>query len=128
MTLSVKHAFQSAKSDGVDPTDVQPSNWNAAHALTCATGVVLGRQTAGVGAVEELALSSFLTAAGGTLIGALIGADAGVWNSNGFGNVKSLGVGVAADVSLASAYFKSAIGTVFIDGSDNTLRRSLLRF
>lgn len=59
MTISLKHAFQSAKGDGPDPTRVQPSNWNAEHTLTCATGKVLGRATSGTGAVEELASTSF---------------------------------------------------------------------
>lgn len=58
MTVSLKHAFASAKADGLDNTLVQPSNWNAEHALTLATGKVLGRQTAGSGAVEELACSA----------------------------------------------------------------------
>lgn len=54
MAISLKHAFTSAKSDGGDTSLVRPSNWNAEHNLTCATAVVLGRTTAGTGAVEEL--------------------------------------------------------------------------
>lgn len=61
MAVSLKHAFQSAKADGVDTTVVQPSNWNAEHQLTCATGVLLGRTTAGTGAVEELTASAART-------------------------------------------------------------------
>src|SRR5579872_3585988 len=59
VSLSVKHAFQSAKGDGGDATRVQPSNWNAEHTLTMATGKVLGRQTAGTGAIEELTATAF---------------------------------------------------------------------
>ena len=59
MSVSLKHAFNSAKSDGGDATLVQPSNWNAEHTLTLATGKVLGRLTAGTGAVEELTVTSF---------------------------------------------------------------------
>ena len=29
--MSIKHAFESAKADGVDATLVRPSNWNAEH-------------------------------------------------------------------------------------------------
>ena len=54
MTVSLKHAFHSNKGDGTDPTKVQPSNWNAEHALTMATAKVLGRTSADAGAVEEL--------------------------------------------------------------------------
>lgn len=59
MTLSVKHLFQSAKGDGPDPTKIQPSNWNAEHFITIATSVVLGRATAGDGAIEELPSTTF---------------------------------------------------------------------
>lgn len=59
MTLSFKHAFQSAKGDGPDPTRVQPSNWNAEHTVTMATGKVLGRVSASTGAVEEIDWTSF---------------------------------------------------------------------
>jgi hypothetical protein len=55
MTFSLKHLFQSAKSDGVDPTLVQPSNWNAEHTIVMDSGKILGRVTTGSGAVEELA-------------------------------------------------------------------------
>jgi hypothetical protein len=54
MTISLKHAFTNPKSDGGDDTIVRPSNWNAEHTLTCATARMLGRTTAGEGAVEEL--------------------------------------------------------------------------
>lgn len=54
MTISLKHAFQSGKSDGGDATLVQPSNWNAEHTITMATSRILGRKTASTGAVEEL--------------------------------------------------------------------------
>lgn len=62
MTLSIKHAFHSAKSDGIDPTLVQPSNWNADLLATCATGVLLGRQSPSTGAVEEISISAFQAA------------------------------------------------------------------
>lgn len=64
MTLSLLHAFQSAKADGSDSTRVQPSNWNAEHSLECATGVILGRVTAGAGAVEELSADDVWAALG----------------------------------------------------------------
>lgn len=54
MTISLKHAFTSGKSDGGDATLVQPSNWNAEHTITLATDTVLGRSTAGTGAAEEI--------------------------------------------------------------------------
>lgn len=57
MTVSLKHAFTSAKADGTDSTLVQPSNWNAEHTLTLAAGKVLGRDSSGTGAAQELPLS-----------------------------------------------------------------------
>jgi microcystin-dependent protein len=54
MTISLTHPFVSGKGDGVDTTVVQPSDWNDEHTLTMATAKVLGRATAGTGAVEEL--------------------------------------------------------------------------
>lgn len=58
MTISVKHKFQSAKGDGTDDTLIQPSNWNAEHDITLASGKVLGRVSSGAGAVEEITIGS----------------------------------------------------------------------
>jgi len=57
MTLSIKHNFVSAKTDGVDTTLVQPSNWNEEHDITLAAGKVMGRDLSGAGAVQELPLA-----------------------------------------------------------------------
>lgn len=59
MAVQIKHAFTSLKGDGSDLTQVQPSNWNAAHVLTQATGKVLGRVTAGAGDTEEIDWTAF---------------------------------------------------------------------
>lgn len=71
MTISLKHQFQSQKSDGSDPTVVQPSNWNANHTITCATNIVLGRSSSGTGTVEEIPC----TAVGRNLLAAASTAD-----------------------------------------------------
>ena len=66
MAISIKHTFQSAKSDGPDDTIVQPSDWNDEHVLTLAAGNVLGRASgAGNGAVQEL---PFAIATDGTTV------------------------------------------------------------
>ena len=67
MTVSLKHTFQSAKTDSADTTLIQPSNWNQEHELTLATNKVLGRATAGTGAAEELSIGTALSLSGGTL-------------------------------------------------------------
>lgn len=54
MTLSVKHNYVSAQADAGNPAIVQPSNWNDSHAMTQATGAMLGRVSAGAGVTEEL--------------------------------------------------------------------------
>lgn len=70
MTISLTHTKVSALPD--DPVDaaagdVLPSDWNAGHVLTQATGKLLGRSTAGTGAVEEISPSSPLALAAGSL-------------------------------------------------------------
>jgi hypothetical protein len=67
MAISLTHAFVSGKADGADTTLVQPSNWNAGHTLSMATSRLLGRTTAGSGAVEELTVGSNLVLSGGSL-------------------------------------------------------------
>jgi hypothetical protein len=57
MTISLKHAFTSAKTDGTDSTLIQPSNWNAEHTITLAAGKIIGRDTSGAGAAQELPLA-----------------------------------------------------------------------
>lgn len=55
MTLALTHTFVCGVADDGTPTGgVQPSHWNAALATSMATGKVLGRTTAGTGAIEEL--------------------------------------------------------------------------
>ena len=66
MTVSLKHTFQSAKTDSLDVSLVQPSNWNQEHVLTAAAGKVLGRDTSGAGNVQELPIS--VTSAGNVTI------------------------------------------------------------
>jgi len=60
MTIQIKHAFTSAKGDGGDATLVRPSNWNALHTTSMATGNLLGRLTAGVGSFEEIPVSAYM--------------------------------------------------------------------
>lgn len=60
MTIAIKHAFVSLKGDGTDVTQVQPSNWNAAHSLTLATGNLIGRLSAGAGNAEEIPISAYM--------------------------------------------------------------------
>jgi len=67
MTVSLKHTFQSAKTDSLDATLVQPSNWNEEHELELATNKLLGRATAGTGAAEEISLGTAVSISGGTL-------------------------------------------------------------
>jgi hypothetical protein len=67
MTVSLKHTFQSAKTDSGDATLVQPSNWNEEHELELATNKLLGRATAGTGAAEEISLGTAVSISGGTL-------------------------------------------------------------
>lgn len=47
---------------------VQPSDWNDQHNLTMATNNILGRASAGTGAVEEIGVGSGLSLVGGQLV------------------------------------------------------------
>jgi hypothetical protein len=71
MTITLAHTFISAKAQGVDGTLVSKNEWNNAHSLTTATGVLIGRTTAGAGAAEEITPSStdFTFAAGALGLG-----------------------------------------------------------
>lgn len=60
MAIQIKHAFVSAKGDGGDATLVRPSNWNAAHTTSMASGNLLGRLTAGAGVFEEIPVSAYM--------------------------------------------------------------------
>lgn len=84
MSISVKHAFASAKADGVDTTLVQPSNWNAEHTITLAASKILGRDSSGAGAMQELPMS-FSPAGNATIPGALT--VTGVFTASGTGYV-----------------------------------------
>lgn len=57
MTLELNHAKVSGKSDGVDTTLIQPSDWNDAHEFTLAAGKIVGRDTSGSGDAQELGLA-----------------------------------------------------------------------
>lgn len=67
MAVTITHPFVSAIPDGVDTTLVRPSNWNASHTISMDTGKLLGRSTAGSGAVEEITASTGLTLTAGAL-------------------------------------------------------------
>lgn len=67
MAISLKHNFQSLKTDGSDASLIQPSYWNAEHVLQQATGKLLGRTTSGTGSTEEITPGTGLTLSAGTL-------------------------------------------------------------
>jgi hypothetical protein len=58
MTLSVKHKFTNPKGDPADTTLVRPSNWNDEHAITLAADSVIGRDSSGSGAAQEVACTA----------------------------------------------------------------------
>lgn len=66
MTFAVTHTFVSAKSDGADPTLVQPSAWNDTHTLSQLPGTILGAIAGGSGETVELPIS--VDASGNTVI------------------------------------------------------------
>lgn len=110
MTISVKHAFQSAKADGADASLVRPSNWNAEHNITLAASRLLGRATASAGAAEEISLGTGLSFAG-TVLNFSTTAQLGYTPVNKAGDVMTGNLGISNSAPLiemvdttASAY------------------------
>lgn len=65
MAFSLKHAFQSAVADDGNTALVQPSNWNAEHAIVGELAVVnggTGGNTAGVASANLMGFTSIATA------------------------------------------------------------------
>lgn len=60
MAIEITHAFVSAKGDGGDATLIRPSNWNAVHDTSMATGNLIGRTSSGAGAFEEIPISTYM--------------------------------------------------------------------
>lgn len=58
MTIAITHGFVSSKGDSADPTEIQPSHWNADHDFECAANSVLGNSTASVGPVAEIPMGT----------------------------------------------------------------------
>jgi hypothetical protein len=66
MAISLKHTTQAAGTDAGNG-EIRKAQWNEEHALTMATGKLLGRSTASPGAAEEITPGSGLTLANGVL-------------------------------------------------------------
>ena len=79
MVLSLKHAFQSAKTDGADNTLVQPSNWNADHTLTGSNNILFG--TNGTGAGGEITVSTGLSLSS-SVLSVAIGTNVQAWDGD----------------------------------------------
>ncbi len=99
MTVSLTHTFVSAIPDGADTTVVRPSNWNAEHTISMATGKLLGRTTAASGSPEEIgvtaplslsALSLSIPVATTLVDGYLSHTDWTTFNNKGSGTVTSV--------------------------------------
>ena len=111
MTVSLKHTFTSAIPDVGDATLVEPSDWNAEHTLSMATGKMLGRTTASTGAFEEITVTSPLAlsalalsmpVATGSVNGYLSSTDWTTFNAKGLGTVTSVGF-TGGLISVATA-------------------------
>jgi hypothetical protein len=90
MALSLKHAFTNPKADGGDATITRPSDWNAEHAIALATQRVVGRNTGGTGAAEEVTATQILdwiTSADGSYLTR----SGGVWARASIANQRVLG-------------------------------------
>jgi len=71
MAFTIKHKFASVKSDGIDTSLVQPSNWNDTHDIVMDAYTIVGRAS-GSGAASGLPWSTFQKPVG----------DISIWPSN----------------------------------------------
>ena len=117
MTIQIKHAFTSAKGDGGDATLVRPSNWNATHTTSMASGNILGRTTAGAGSFEELPATAYM-------IAALNAADkAALIAALGIGVFDTGDIKFSADPTAAAGWIAyNGEGTISKAGSGGTVR------
>lgn len=132
MTLLIKHSKVLSKSDGVDVTVVQPSDWNAALVATAASGKVLGT-VVGSTTVGELPIavdgsgnatfSGDITTTGGdlTVTGASVNANVFVTSTGGSGRSWSIvsnnstgGLSIVDVTGSATRVFVSSAGLVGI--------------
>lgn len=60
MTVSFKHTTQAAGTDAGNG-EIGKDEWNDEHAVTMASGKLLGRYSASTGAVEEITISTGLS-------------------------------------------------------------------
>lgn len=119
MTLRFFRAFQSAKADGPDPTEIQPSHWNADLSHEMVVGKILGRLTSSPnpGPIEELDApilpGRLLVNRGGT---SQTGATAGAYNKVQL-NVKSADVNSWFDSTTNFRYTPLSPGVYLVIGS-----------
>lgn len=107
--MQIIHTKVSAKGDGPDSTRVRPTDWNADHTITLsATGVVIGRLSAGPGAAEEIPFASILPPA-------LVLPSAAITAASGFVFLFGQAVSRAANPRTFTA-----IGTTFGVGDGST--------
>lgn len=115
MAISIKHAFVSLKGDGGDATVVRPSNWNAEHSTSIGTQKIVGRQTAGVGAFEEITLTTYMASLLAAVDGATLAGLIGLFET---GDVKY----TFKTAASAGWMLVAAAGTIGNAGSGATLR------
>lgn len=99
MALSVKHTFQSAKADSGDASLVRPSNWNAEHTITTDGNTLLGKPTAGSGAVVPITIGTGLSFSSGVLISNVVDSQAQL-DAKFNGRVARTGDNMTGDLSM----------------------------
>jgi hypothetical protein len=128
VALSLTHAFTSAKADGSDASFVQPSNWNAEHTITMATGKILGRSSSGTGPVEELDPTTLVATAtfpaGTAMLFAQTSAPTG-WTKSVAHNDKALRVVSGAASSGGATAFTTVFGASKTTGSHTLTQANL---
>jgi hypothetical protein len=127
--MSLKHSFNSAKADGADATQVQPSNWNADHVVD-ANGITAATSTTVPAAPIAGNLVVFGKSNAGLSELATVGADGvprylapsfghkkiGFWNPGGAGGTFDYNGGTSnVSIGTETPSLAGAIGNVYPD-------------
>ena len=111
MTVALTHTTVAIGTDAGN-AQIGKTQWNETHTLSMATGFLLGRTTAGAGAVEEISAGSGLTLSAGSLTVNSVNLATGVTGTLPVGNG---GTGLTAGTSGGIPYY-SSISTLASSG------------
>lgn len=125
MAISLTHTTVAVGTDAGNG-EIAKAEWNENHTITMSSGFVLGRDTAGSGAVEEISYASLLTSiaalplAGGTMTGSITMSAASEMNWSDVG-VERVSAGVLKVTDASTGYSTASALTFAVSGGSQGL-------